>query len=153
MYAKVPSHLKEPLLTELRQLRLRSSLKHYPTVVLVFSLIAALFIFVKGHAFIEMFRDQIPATISDRTLITITLVVIVTLTAVVIAYFLRQEYRDCDCQECLYCPKCDAVDKYDSGRCPVCQAPLTERASFYFTTYKDEQKIIERWGLQPAKEA
>ena len=153
MYAKVPGDLKEPLLRELRQLRLRSAFKHFPAVVLIFSAIPALFVFIKGHAILEMFRDEIPSTMSDGTLIAVVLGLIVTVTAVVIAYFLRLEYRDCDCQECLYCAKCDAVDKYDSGCCPVCQAPLTEKASFYFTTYIDEQKINERWGLQPTREA
>ena len=153
MYAKVPNDLKEPLLKELRRLRLRSAFKHFPAVVLIFSAIAALFVFIKGYAIIGMFRDMIPPTISDRVLMATILGLIVAVTAVVMVCFMRQEYRSCDCQECLYCPKCDAVDKYDSGSCPVCQAPLTEKASFYFTTYKDEQKIIERWGLQPSKEA
>src|SRR5262245_53402473 len=119
MYAKVPSHLKEPLLKELRQLRLRSAFKHYPALVLIFSAIAALFVFIKGHAIIEMFRDEIPPSMSDGRLIAITLAVIVIVTAAVMVYFLRLEYRDCDCQECLYCPKCDVVDKYDSGCCAV----------------------------------
>ena len=153
MYAKVPSHLKEPLLKELRSLRLRSALKHFPALVLIFSAIVALFVIVKGHAIIQIFRDYIPSSTSNGRLIEITLVLIVAVTAAIMVYFLRLEYRECDCQKCLYCPKCNAVDKYDSGLCPICQSPLTERADFYFTTYKDEQKIIEQWGLQPTQEA
>ncbi len=152
MYVRVPEHLKEPLLRELRQLRLRSSFKHYPTLVLIFSCIAALFVFLKGHPIVHMFRDIIPTAVSDARLITLVLLAIVLTTAAIMVYFLRQVYKECECQECLYCPKCDAVDKYDSGICPICQAPLVNKDSFYFTTYKDEQKIIQKWGLHPSRE-
>lgn len=152
MYAKVPEDLKDPLLKELRQLRLKSAFKHYPALVLIFSTVAALLVFVKGHAIIRLFEEHIQFGISDGKLIVIALGVIVIITAGFLVFFLRQEYRDCECQECLYCPKCNAVDKYDDGCCPICQVPLTEKASFFFTTYKDEQEIIERWGLQPSRE-
>jgi uncharacterized paraquat-inducible protein A len=151
MYAKVPEHLKDPLLRELRRLRLRSAFKHFPALVLICSSITALVIFAKGHAIIEMLRDYIPLNVPDATLAIIALGVIVAVTAAFLVFFLRQQYHECEYQECLFCPKCEAVDRYDSGCCPICQTPLTERASFYFTTYKDEQKIIERWGLQPSR--
>jgi hypothetical protein len=47
--------------------------------------------------------------------------------------------------------KCDAVDNFDTGHCPACQDPLSQTASFYFTTAKDEIKILERWGCQACK--
>ncbi len=152
MYAKIPPHLKEPLLRELRHLRLRSALKYYPALLLIFSGIAGLVIFVKGHALIRLIRDFVPAGFSDDLLITIAFAVIVLTTAAALIYFLRRDYEECECQECLYCPKCDAVDKYDTGECPICHTPLNEKESFYFTTYKDEQKIVERWGLHAARE-
>ena len=134
-------------------MRLRSAVKHFPTLVLIFSGLAALALFAKGHAIIKVLQDYIPLRVSEGTLTASALGVIVIVTAAVLVIFLRQECRECECQDCLYCPKCDAVDKYDSGCCPVCQTLLTERASFYFTTYKDEQEIIERWGLRPCREA
>jgi hypothetical protein len=152
MYAKVPGHLREPLLKELRQLRLWSIIKYYPAVVLIFSAITALVVFIIGHALLRLIRDVIPSQQSDARLIAIALSAILLITAGVLAYFLRMEYKECDCQECLYCPECDAVDKYDSGKCPICQTSLVEKESFYYTTYKDEQKVIERWGLQASRE-
>jgi len=149
MYAKVPGHLKEPLLRELQQLRLRSIFKHYPALVLVFSGIAALFVFVKGYVIVLLFRDLIPSGLSDAKLIAFALLAIVLTTAAALVYFLRQEYKECECQECLYCPQCDAVDKYDSGECPICHTPLAHKESFCFTTYKDEQKIIENTDHTP----
>jgi hypothetical protein len=151
MYAKVPPHLKEPLLKELKQLRFKSAVKYYPVLVLVFASIAALFAYVKGHAIFGLLEDYIP--LSEPNLIVVGLIAIVVLTAGALAYFLWQECRECACLEYLYCSKCDAVDSNDSGCCPVCQAPLTNKEPFYFTKYKDEEKIIERWGLQPSREA
>src|SRR5262249_20069766 len=65
MYAKVPGHLKEPLLRELRHLRLRSALKHYPVLVLIFSSVAALALFLKEHAIVRLIRDIVPSVVSD----------------------------------------------------------------------------------------
>jgi hypothetical protein len=152
MYAKVPNHLREPLLKELRQQRLRSAFKYYPALVLIFSSIAALAVFVEGHAIVWLIRGIVPSTASDGLLISIALAMIFLTTAGALIFFLKKEYKECDCQECLYCPQCDAVDKYDSGECPICHRRLQGKDSFYFTTYKDEQKIIERWGLRAARE-
>ncbi|HEU5125050.1 MAG TPA: hypothetical protein VFW05_13425 [Verrucomicrobiae bacterium] len=152
MYAKVPPELKAPLLKELRQLRLRSTVRHFPALLLIFSLIITLLMIVKGHAVLEMFRDYLRMDLSDGKLIVVMLLLITSMTATVLVYFLRQDYRDCDCQECLYCADCNAVDKFDSGYCPVCRTPLTEKESFYFTTAKDEQKVLERWGLQASRD-
>ncbi len=151
MYARIPSHLKEPLLKEMRQLRLRSAFRHFPALVLIFSAIVAFVIIVKGQAIIRILRDYLPASVSDATIVIVSLVMITVITAAVLAYFLTQEYKECDYQECLYCPKCDAVDNFDNGHCPICGTPLNEKDCFYFTTYKDEQKILEKWGLQPCK--
>ena len=153
MYARVPDTLKEPLLKQLRHLRLWIVCKNFPAVLLIFSAFAVLLVFVEGHAVLKMLRDFLPTALSDGKLIGIALGLIVTVTAAVMMYFLRQEYRDCDFEECLYCTKCDAVDKYDSGSCPVCQPPLREKAFFFFTTYKSEQKLLARWGLLPSRES
>lgn len=152
MCAKVPSHLKEPLLKELRRERLRSAFKHYPALVLIFSSVSALAVLVKEHAIVRLVRDIVPSFVSDGTLVAIVLAVIVLVTAVVLIYFLRQQCKECECQDCLYCPECDAVDKYDSGECPICHRRLHLTESFYCTTYKDEQKIIEKWRLPASRE-
>jgi hypothetical protein len=151
MYFRVPADLQEPLLKELRQSRLKSAFKSYPLLVIIFSALVALFIFVEGHPFIHLLEKYIPSGISDERLIALTLGVIVAVTATALVFFLRQQYRDCKCQECLCCARCNAVDRFDDGNCPVCRAALTEKADFFFTTDKDEKKIIERWGLQPSR--
>jgi hypothetical protein len=153
MYVKVPEHLKTPILAELKQLKLRSSLKYFPVLVLIFSAIVALIVLVKGFGLLRMLIEYANLDISNTKFIIISLSVIVCGTTAVLAFFLWQGYRDCDCQECLYCSRCDAVDKYDDGVCPVCKQGLTEKASFFFTTAKDEQKIIERWGLHRCRDA
>ena len=151
MYAKVPSHLKEPLLKELRQLRLRSAFGNFPGLLIICSAIVALFVFIKGHAIIDLFRDMIPSGVSDAKLITVGLILIGISTAFVLLLLLRHDYRECDYQECVYCVQCDAVDRFDAGVCPIRHTRLFEKASFFYTTYKDEQKVIERWGLHPSK--
>src|SRR4051812_16382826 len=123
MYVKVPDDLREPLLKELRQLRLRSAFKHFPALVIIFSSILVLAVFVKGHAIIQILRNSIPAGLSDKSLMIGGVLFIVTATAAILVFFLRQEYRECNCQGCSYCPKCNAVDRYDSG-CPICQVQL-----------------------------
>jgi hypothetical protein len=152
MYVRVPRDLKDPLIKEIRQLRVRSYIKYYPIVVILFAAVALLFVFERGHPLYVLFRRYIPLEMSDTVIAVLTSLVVFVLTAMAIVYFMRKDYLDCDCQECLYCRKCDAVDKFDSGSCSVCGEPLTEKALFYFTTSKDEQKIIERWGLQPSKQ-
>lgn len=152
MYAKVPSHLKEPLLAELRSQRFRSALKYYPVAVLFFAALAALVVFVKANLFFPLIRRIIPSNMSDGQLATIIFGVVVVAAVFVAGFFSWQLYKECDCQECLYCRECDAVDKYDSGECPICHTPLTEKDSFYYTTYKDEKKILERWGLRATRE-
>jgi len=152
LYARIPEDLKQPLLTELRSLKLRSSLKHFPALLGIFSAIAVFAVFVKGHAILRLFQDYLPPEISTTTLMLVVFGLTVIVTAVVLVYFLRQGYRECACQDCLYCSKCDAVDRYDTGHCPICQTPLNQTASFFFTTSKDEIKILERWGLHACRD-
>lgn len=153
MYVQIPEHLREPILKEIKQLRFRSSLKYFPALVLTFSALAALVILLKFHWLAKLLRDTIPLQVSDATLFFITIGVIVLITTAVILIVLRQIYRDCECQDCFFCKKCDAVDKYDSGSCPICGTPLTEKVSLFYTSYEDEQKILEKWGLSACKEA
>ena len=152
MYARIPEDLKQPLLTELRSLKLRSSVKHFPALLIIFSAIAGLAVFVKGYAILRLLQDYLPTEISPTTLALVVLGLTVIFTAAVLVYFLRQAYKDCSYQDCLYCSTCDAVDRYDTGHCPICQTPLTQTASFFFTTAKDEIKILERWGLHACKD-
>ncbi len=151
MYAKIPEAIREPLLKELKAVRLRSAIRNYPAVVLIFSALATLIVVVKGHALIELLRDIIPSEFSDGMLMTAGLAIIVAATTAVLWIFLRQEYRDCAYQECLYCRKCDGIDRYDYGSCPICEAPLVQKETFFYTTYKDEQKVLKRWGLEASR--
>ena len=153
MYTRIPENLEEPLLKELRRMRLVSSIKYFPVVVLIFSALATLVVLTKGHAILEILREELPPNISDRTIVIFGLSGIVVVTAVACLFIMRSLYKDCRCQKCLYCAKCDAVDNFDSGSCPVCARPLTDQASFLFTTDKDELRILKRAGLFPSRDA
>jgi hypothetical protein len=153
MYVRVPEDLNEPLMKELKQLRFRASLKYFPALVLIFSSVVILATFVKGHALIEILQQHFQQKVSTTALMVVVVGIIVVITASFLIFFLRQEYNACRCWEYLYCRKCDAADNYDNGHCPICSTPLTERASFYFMSYKEDRKIIERWGLHVCKEA
>jgi hypothetical protein len=151
LYARIPDDIREPLLAELKGLKLRSLIKHFPAVLVIFSAIAAFAVMVKGHLILKLFEEYLPPQLSTTTFTLIVLGVTVLITASVLVHFFRQNYSECAFQECAYCSKCDAVDNFDTGHCPVCQDPPTQTASFYFTTAKDEIKILERWGCHACK--
>lgn len=153
MYARIPDDLREPLIKELKQMRVRTAIKYYPLLVIIFSAMVVSVSFVKGHAFIHLLQNYLPRGISDSGFLTGIIIVIILITSGGLIYFLRQDYADCRCDEYLYCQNCDAVDNFESGCCPVCAATLKEKASFIFTTYKNEQEVIERWGLHGSKAA
>jgi hypothetical protein len=147
MYAKVPEDLKVPVLKELKQARLKSALKYFPALTVIFSILVALGVYFKGHLIIEMLLRHFQLRVSDTMLMIVGLGIVVVLTSGVLIFFLRQEYRECEYQELFYCQKCHVVDVYENGSCTLCQTRFTERASFIFTNYKNEERIIERWGL------
>ena len=152
MYVRVPEDLKEPLIKDLKRLRFIAALKYFPALVLIFSSIIALAAFVKGHALIEVLNQHFQQKISEAALVSIVIGAVVVITAGFLIFFLRQDYDACKLWDYFYCQKCDSVDNYDNGFCPICAAPLTEKASFYFMSYKEDRKIIERWGLHTCKE-
>lgn len=151
MYVRVPEELKQPLLADLRRYRLRSALLYFPVLVLIFSAIALLVVIAKGHALMELLRDEISPNVADSSLLFWVAVATILLTIIALVFFLWQHNRDCDYQDCPYCAKCDALDPFDNGHCPVCSSTLSASASFYFTTDKDEIKILDRWGLKPSR--
>jgi hypothetical protein len=153
MYTKIPEHLKERLFKELKRARLRYVVILYPPLVLILSLLAAAYIFLHGHSIIWLIRKYVPANMSDREVILIGFAIIAVVTAGVAVWGQRQYYNWCNFEDYLYCPKCNAVDNYDNGACPVCQEKLIEKASFFYTTHKEELKIMEGFGLKPCRSA
>ena len=109
LYARVPGDIKAPLLTELRSLKLRSIIKPFPAVLVIFSAIAILAELVKDHAILKLFEDYLPPQMTTASVVVAAVVLTVVLTGAALVYFLRQEYKDCALQECLYFSKCDAV--------------------------------------------
>ena len=152
MYIRVPDALKEPILKEIKQSRIKSSLKHFPAVVLIFSAVAFLILIIYGHGIIDNIRNDLPADISKTVACLMIFFGIALLITPAMIFFLIKICRDCHIQKCLYCAKCDAVDSFDSGTCSYCHQPLTESAEFIFTTFKDELKILERHGLLPSRD-
>jgi len=152
MYAKVPKHLESPVVKELRGIRRRSAVKAFPLAILVVSGLVALVFFLKGHIVIEAARRVARLNIFDRQIVVGGLVLSAALGVVVAGLYVWQKCHECRYEECLYCSKCNAVDKYDSGTCRICQTELTERGAWFYTTDKEEEKAIERWGLQVCRE-
>ena len=153
MYVRVPEHLQPPLLKELQQNRRRYALKAFPLAVLFISGLAALVFFVKGQLVIEEVRRLFHLDWSERQIVVGGLVLSVVVGVVLAGLFVWQKCKECQFEESLYCSKCNAVDKYDSGACPICQSELTERVACFSTTDKEEEKTLERWGLQACKES
>lgn len=69
-----------------------------------------------------------------------------------LVYLLRQIYRKCSIEHHRFCAPCNAVDSDDKGYCPVCRLVLSEEGGFFFSSYSDEKKLLERHGLVPCKE-
>ena len=153
MYVKVPEDLKEPLLRELRQYRRQAYIKFFPIILLLFSGLGAFVVVAKGHYLIELILENFSISVSTTTLMLAIFGVVVVLMIPFLIFILRKDYQRCQLQECPYCPKCNAVDSFDSGVCLVCQAQLTEKAPFLFTTDRDEEKIIKRRGLEPSRDS
>jgi hypothetical protein len=152
MYVQVPDHLKVPLLRELRQIRRRNAAKAFPLAVLFVAGLSALVLFVKGHLVIEVFRRVVDLNLSDRQIVIGLLAVSLCAGVIVGVLYAWQICRECRCEDCLYCFQCNAVDKYDSGSCPVCNKLLNERLACFYTTDKQEQKALERWGLPACRD-
>ncbi len=152
MYAKVPNELKEILIKEVKRVRRKSSLMVFPIGVLIFSSIAALALFGKFHFVIDELRDSLRGKVSDKMFWVGIVGVIVFGVSAVLILILRQMYKECRCEDYLYCQKCNAVDSDETGYCPVCTSALAEKAAFIYTTDKNEQKVIKRFGLEACVE-
>ena len=153
MYAKIPEHLKTPLLQELRRTRLKSASKMFPIVVVFLAALLAFVLWIKGALILRLLNDFFEVAISNRTMLALAAGLVVLIAMIFAAFFSWQQYRECVYQLYLYCSDCDAVDKYDDGHCPICDRSLSERADFFYTTDKEEKKILERWDLRACKEA
>jgi hypothetical protein len=149
----VTSDIQAPLLHEMRAARRAELLKSFPLVVLIFSALFALAAFTRGFHFVQLIGVWFGLDWSDRAFWTAFIAVVVLFTTALMAYFCWKDYRSCQYQECLYCAKCHAVDKYDDGACPICQAPLASRETVFYTTNKSECTILrDRWKLPPCQE-
>jgi hypothetical protein len=151
MYVKVPSELKERLLNEIKRARLKDSIKHFPALLLIFSVFFALVALAKGHALLEVLDKY--SDLSETQILVGAISVTFLCTAALLIFFLRQHVRQPRCEEYLYCAPCDAVDSTDDGRCPICGSVLEARASFIATYDSEDKKVIARFGLKESKEA
>src|SRR5258708_23600728 len=153
MYFRVPTELQETFLREVRRLRLRSSVLRFPFLLLLFSAAAAGLVLLKGDSLLELPRRLLGDTLSDQAFRLLMIGTVVLCVAGGLVYLLRQIYRKCSFEHHRFCASCDAVDSDDKGYCPVCRMVLSEECGFFFTSYSDEKKLIERYGLLPSKEA
>lgn len=153
MYAKVPVELREIFLKDIQRVRRNSFLKTFPALLAICAGIVALAVFFKGHYLVELLREIFGDRISDTTFLEIVGAGIIIFTACALIYFLRQDYSQCKLENYLFCPLCNAVDNYEEGHCPKCSLPVTEKACFIYTSYKEEKNVINRWGLQIFEEA
>jgi RNA polymerase subunit RPABC4/transcription elongation factor Spt4 len=153
MYARVPENLKIPLAQEIKKRRLQNSILYFPILVLIFSSLALLAIFVKGHelfSLLEGLTEHNPITdVSPVILVG----VVIGAVSIFIFVILWMVYSKEAIQEYFFCSKCNAVDSYENGYCPICRSPLSQKEWFIFTTAKDEQKIIESRGLRACFES
>jgi hypothetical protein len=153
MYFRVPTELQETFLREVRRLRLRSSVLGFPFLLLLFSAAAAGLVLRKGDSWLGLPRRLLGDKLSDQALQLLMIGVAVLCVAGALVYLLRQIYRKCNIEHHRFCAPCNAVDSDDKGYCPVCRMVLSEEGGFFFTSYSNEKKLIERHGLLPSKEA
>ena len=147
MYVRVPAELQGSILKEIRRLRLRSSMLYFPILMVIGCALAAGFALWKGHAVIELLRLILSNHVSDRVIWLLIGGTLVLTVVTALLYFLRQMYKDCTIETHHYCSACNAVDTNDTGCCPVCQRMLSEQAGFFYTSYSDETKILQRRGF------
>jgi hypothetical protein len=147
MYVRVPEEMQASLLREVRRLRLRSSVVHFPALLLILSAIAYGLLFFEGHAVVRLLRRIVGDALSEDSFWLLLVAVMVLVVAGGTVYILRQMYRDCRIEYHCYCPACQAVDSDDEGECPRCHRALSEKAAFFSTSYSDEEKMLGRYGL------
>jgi len=153
MYFRVPTELQETFLREVRRLRLRSSVLRFPFLLLLFSAATAGLVLLKGDSWLGLPRRLLGDNLSDQALRLLMIGTVVLCVAGALVYLLRQTYRKCSIEHHRFCAPCNAVDSDDKGYCPVCRLVLSEEGGFFFTSYSDEKKLIERHGLLPSKQA
>jgi len=153
VYVRVPVELQESLLREVRRSRLRSSILYFPVLLLVFSAIAAGIVLLKGHALVELLRSLLGDLLSESAFLLLMIGGVILCVSGGLVFFLHQIYRECSIEHHRFCAACNAVDSDDEGCCPVCGKVLSEEAGFFFTSYSDEKKLIQRYGLLPYTEA
>jgi len=153
MHVKVPPELQEVFEKEFRAQRLHSGIKLFPAVVAIFSAVAWLVVFVKAHAVIRLIAMCVQSELSTTQLMYgVTVLIIVFSTAATI-YVLRRIYKEKFFSQHLFCQKCNALDYDEVGKCPCCDAKLHTRATFFFTVYDDEVKIVDRYGFTESRKS
>ncbi len=153
MYFRVPTELQETFLREARRLRLRSSVLRFPFLLLLFSAATAGLVLLKGDSWLGLRRQLLGDNLSDQAFRLLMVGTVVLCVAGSLVYLLRQIYRKCSIEHHRFCAPCNAVDSDDNGYCPVCRMVLSEEGGFFFTSYSNEKKLIEQYGLLPSKEA
>ena len=152
MYVRVPENIEDYLLRDLKRTRVRSIIKLLPVLILILAIAVPLIVFLKGHHLIKAILRMASIETTD-TGIFIATCVICFIPAMLIRYFtLRATIKECVCHEYPYCEPCNAVDRYDEGKCPLCQTALKTKSRFFYTTDKQEFKVLTKWGLQPVKQ-
>jgi len=99
---------------------------YFPVLVLIFSGIAAAFVFGEGHFILEKLRDYIPSRVSDRMFLVSLLGIIVMVTQQ-FSWFPAAAVRESECQQYSTVRSAMPLTRDNSGSCPVCQTPLTKR--------------------------
>jgi hypothetical protein len=153
MYVRVPESIEEHLLRELQRTRVRSIIKLLPVLILILAIALPLIVFLKGLHFIKAILEMASIETTDLRIFIATFVLCFAPAMLILYFTLRGAIKECVCHEYLYCEPCNAVDRYDEGKCPLCQTALRTKYRFFYTTDKQESKILTKWGLQPVKQS
>jgi hypothetical protein len=151
MHVRIPPELEPAFERAIRRSRLQSSLKLYPILLVLFSAAAILAVFVKASALVDYVARRFDAALTEPQIVIGASVVITVMIALLLAGFLWYHTKEKLFRDYLFCPKCDALDFAETGNCPGCAQPLTRRASFFFTVYDDEKKIVQEFGLTESR--
>lgn len=153
MYVLVPKEMQESLLREVKRGRLRSSVLHFPVLLLILLVIGAGIVFIKGHMEVEAIHRLLVGILPDRLFWLLLWAGLVAAVLGLTIFMLVQIYRECRMETYLFCETCKAVDAFDTGHCPICSKPLSTKGEFFYTHYSKEEKLLERRGLQSYRKA
>ena len=148
MYVRVPEQMRDALVREIKRSRLRSYLLWFPLLLLIFVAVAAGFVFVRGHLETRVIQRILDGLLPEHILQRLLWGTVLVGASAALFLLLWQMYRECRIEEYLFCEGCKAVDTDETGRCPICQRELSESAGFLYTSHSNEEKLLQRRGLQ-----